>query len=668
MNSLNPISTEELLSEEVKPAQEKKPEGTGLKKTAGIFTLVALTVSSMMGSGLFSGAGVAAAYAGPASLITWVLLGLITIYVGMCFGELVALFPRAGGVYEFTKQSYGQFPSFIIGWLAWLSGNMFAAVLLIDALDYLILGFPSLFPDPYMETMKVILGIAIIIILNYVTFLGVEASGILLGTLSIAAVLILVAIVVRGIFEVNLHNFTPFMPYHPAYIFLAMFYLMDTFFGWDGATYLSEEVKDAEKLIPKVLISICIVLTVLGFLTGFVIMGIMPMDDLTNSLVPATDAGIILFGSAGAMIVGLGVFLSIVGMVASTVVTSPRLLLALARDKLFIDAMAEVHPKYGTPYKSIMFQTVFLLAMLFIGFKEYDLLWSTEIPLSMSFYIPCILAVTVLRYKMPDLPRSYKAPFGVAGPIIVSILYLTALGIWIWTEPTALHTLLIVASLIALALPVYLLLTFYYNPDAIIPVVNKISILQYWFEDFLLPRNIRKQVLALFDEYEGKNILEFGSGVGTMTMHLAELVKPGGHIYAVDLSKGNLKIVDKRSAKKGHDHVHTIHDEHQMNRVHPSIPRVDMIFSFGMLSYIQDLRKVLQELHIRLPDGGQVCFIEYANLYKVLPNIGWLAHPDDVKQVFHENGFSVSVQIYKGLLWDYMVIYGIKSKEGVPYI
>ncbi|MBI5072884.1 amino acid permease [Candidatus Woesearchaeota archaeon] len=368
MNSLNPISTEELLTQETKPVEEKKAETT-IKKKAGLFTVLALTVASMMGSGLFSGAGVAAAYAGPASLITWIILGAVTIYVGMCFAELVALFPRAGGVYEFTKQSYGQFPSFIIGWLAWLSGNMFAAVLLIDALDYLILAFPSVFPEPYMETMKIILGISIILLLNYVTFRGIEASGILLGVLSIASVLILVAIVVRGIFEVNIHNFTPFMPYSPAFIFLAMFFLMDTFFGWDGATYISEEVENAEKIIPKVLIWVCVVLSILGFLMGFVLMGIIPLDDLSNSLVPASDAGTILFGSAGAMIVGLGVFLSIVGMVASTVVTSPRLLLALARDKLFIDAMTEVHPKYGTPYKSIMFQTIFLLLMLFIGFK-----------------------------------------------------------------------------------------------------------------------------------------------------------------------------------------------------------------------------------------------------------------------------------------------------------
>ena len=73
-------------------------------------------------------------------------------------------------------------------------------------------------------------------------------------------------------------------------------------------------------------------------------------------------------------------------------------------------------------------------------------------------------------------------------------------------------------------------------------------------------------------------------------------------------------------------------------------------------------------MHFRLPEGGHVCFIEYANLYKILPNVGWLAHPDKIKEVFMENGFSVTVQIYKGLLWDYVVIYGMKSQEGVPYI
>ncbi len=661
--------SDEFIAQETIAEQAQQEEKRGeLKRTAGIGTIIALTVASMIGSGLFFGAGIAASYSGPASLIAWVLLGMVTVYVGMCFGELVAMFPKAGGVYEFTKQSYGVFSSFIIGWLTWLAVNMGGTVLLIAALDYLISAFPTLFPTEYAETIKLVLGIVILIFLNVITLRGVEASGVLLGFFSAAAIIIVLAIVVTGIFHISPTNYTPFFPYSPVFIFVAFFFIVETFFGWDGATYLAEETENPEKIIPKVLVWTCIGITILGFLMAFVMLGVIHWETLIFSLTPAADVATILFGAWGAPLVGIGVFLALTGATASGIVTMPRMLLALARDKLFIDAMADIHPQYQTPHKAIIFQLIVSIIMLFIGFGQYTIMLSLLVPMALLMYAAVICCVPVLRWKMPTMNRPYKAPCGTWGPIVVAVLYLSVIGVWLIKDPSAWPIFLIGLSLIAIGIPIYLLLTFYYNPDAIIPAINNISVLTYWLEDLLLPKRIRKEVLSLFEEYEGKNILEFGSGVGTMTMHLAELVKPGGHIYAVDLSKTNLKIVEKRSLKKGHDHVHLIHDEHQMNRVHPDVPEIDMIFSFGMLSYIQDLKKVLKELHVRLPEGGHICFIEYANLYKVLPNVGWISHPEKVKEVFKENGFSVTVKKYKGVLWDYMVIYGIKSKEGVPYI
>ncbi len=660
------VTTYELLNQEnEKPKEQEKSE---LKRSAGIFTVIALTVASMIGSGLFFGVSIAASYAGPASLLAWIILGIMTVYVGMCFGELVALFPRAGGVYEFTKQGYGRFPSFIIGWITWITGNLAGAVLLIAGLDYIVTVFPNLFPVEHATTIKLVLGIGIIIFLNLITFRGVEVSGALLGFFSAAAIAIVIAIIFRGIFEVNLSNFTPFFPYSPLFIFVAFFFIVETFFGWDGATYIAEETENPEKIIPKVLVYTCVGITILGFVMAFVLLGIIPWKELILSATPTADVAIILFGNFGAQLVGIGVFLALTGATASIVVTSPRLLLALARDKLFVDAMADVHPLYGTPYKAIIFQTIVSILMLFIGFGQYTMMLSLEVPLALILYIAVICCVPVLRYKLPNQLRQYKTPAGTWGPILVSLLYASVIVAWFFEDASALATLLIGVSIVGFAIPIYMLLTVYHNPDVIIPIVNNTSLLTYWLEDVLLPRDIRKQVLTLFEGYEGKNILEFGSGVGTITMHLAELVKPGGHIYAVDLSIGNIKILDKRIAKKGHIHVHTLHDEHQVNRVHSDIPEIDMVFSFGMLSYIQDLKKVLKELHIRLPEGGHVCFIEYANLYKILPNVGWLSHPDNIREVFKENGFSVTVQVYKGMLWDYLVIYGMKSEEGVPYI
>jgi len=662
-------TTEEFLEQqqaEQKPAEQKK-QGE-LKKSAGMFTTVALTITAMIGSGLFFGVSIAASYAGPASLLAWLLIGIITVYVGMCFGELVSMFPNAGGVYEFTKRTYGTFPSFLVGWMTWLVGNIGAAVMLIGAMDYLFNVFPNVLPDAYAGIIKLALSILIIVVLNVVTIYGIEASGVLLGIFSGIAIIIVVAIISVGFFHISPSNYTPFMPYSPVLIFVAIFFIVETFFGWESATFLAEETENAEKVIPKALVLTSAAVAIIGFLMAFVILGVLDWQQLILSTTPISDVATILFGQYGAPIVGIGIFLTLAGATAGGVVSLPRLLLALARDKLFIDSLADIHPVYQTPYKAILFQMAAAIVMLIIGFGQYTTMLSLLVPMALLMYIAVLFCVVILRKKMPDHPRPYKAPLGNIGPVIVSLIYFGVIALWLFTQAGAFPIFLIALSIIALGIPIYLLLTFYYNPDVIIPVINQISVLTYWLEDFLLPKKIRKQVLALFEDYEGKNILEFGSGVGTMTMHLAELVKPDGHVYAVDLSKQNLKIVEKRMRKKGHQHIFFIHDEHCINRVHQHVPEVDMVFSFGMLSYIQDLKKVLGELHVRMPEDGHICFIEYANLYKILPNVGWISNPERVRQVFKDNGFSVTVQIFKGTLWDYMVIYGIKSEEGIPYI
>ena len=99
-------------------------------------------------------------------------------------------------------------------------------------------------------------------------------------------------------------------------------------------------------------------------------------------------------------------------------------------------------------------------------------------------------------------------------------------------------------------------------------------------------------------------------------MHLAEAVNPHGRVYATDLSEKDLVITKKRLRKKGHTHVVVIHDEHQINRVHPSIPHVDAIVSIGMMGYLQDVKKVLKEMRELLPYGGKIVFVDYVDFFK----------------------------------------------------
>jgi ubiquinone/menaquinone biosynthesis C-methylase UbiE len=214
----------------------------------------------------------------------------------------------------------------------------------------------------------------------------------------------------------------------------------------------------------------------------------------------------------------------------------------------------------------------------------------------------------------------------------------------------------------------YLLLEMYYDPDEIIRLTDSLAYFTLWLEAFLLPRSVRKNILFLLGDVKNKNVLEFGCSVGTLTLQLAEAVKPNGKVFATDLSKKEIDITRKRMLKRGHFHVIPLHDEHQINRVHPYIPHVDAIVSVGMLGYLQDTKKVLGEMRNLIPYGGKVVFVDYADFFKIIPNVEWLSDDRTIAKTFKDAGFSVFVRREKGLLWNYVYVYGIKYYENIPYV
>ena len=126
-----------------------------LKRALGFGTILSISIASIMGTGLFFGGAIGASYSGNTSILSWIILSFVSVYISTFFAELVSMFPKAGGIYEFSKQSYNRFVSFLMGWLAWLVGNLTTALLVVAAIDYLI-------PDPSKFFVKVIISIALI--------------------------------------------------------------------------------------------------------------------------------------------------------------------------------------------------------------------------------------------------------------------------------------------------------------------------------------------------------------------------------------------------------------------------------------------------------------------------------------------------------------------------
>ena len=407
---------------------------------------------------------------------------------------------------------------------------------------------------------------------------------------------------------------------------------------------------------------------ILATLLSLVSLGIIPWSELIKKATPLSSVFERIYGIFGMKILNFGVFLALIGSASGGIVTMPRLILALARDKLFIAQFSDIHPKYNTPYKAIIFQAIISLVVLSMAFGKYRSLLSLLLPLGLIMYIATIFSVTILRYKEPRLHRAFKAPFGKAGSILLIIFMIGLMAIWLMQDPSAFSVLRLGLSFILVGIPIYLLLVMYYDPDAIVKVNDALAYFTLFTERFILPKGIRKEVISLLGDIRNKVVLEFGCSVGTMTLHLAEKVRPEGKVYATDLSRKDLVITKKRMVKRGHEHVIIIHDEHQVNRVHPDVPHVDAIISIGMMGYLQDVKKVLIEMRNLLPYGGKIVFVDYADFFKVIPNVAWLSDDKIIEKIFREAGFSVFVTRKKGLFWNYVFVYGIKFHEDIPYI
>ncbi len=631
-----------------------------LQKTLSFKVILLITINSIMGTGIFFLPAVGAAKSGPGSIISWVILAVLSIYIAMCFAELSSMYPKSGGIYEYCKQAYGSFLSFIIGWMTLIAGNITIAMLVVGAIRYLGPALPGV--------LKISISLFFIFIFNYMAYKGMKTSSIMLVTFGFITLFSILSLTFSNLIKFDVSNITPFFTHPSSAIFITIFFIAETFFGWETATFLAEETKNPRKTIPKALILGTVIIAIICLFFVVSSLGVLPWHVFGASKTPLAHLAMFHFGTAGTNIFTILVYLSIIGSVAGWIVSAPRLILALAEDKLFIPQCAQIHEVNKTPHKAILFQTILTSILVIVGSGSYDTLLELLLPLVLIIYSATLLSVVVLRFKKPLVERTYKVPLGKIGPILVAILCLGLIGYWMTNIEHAVSIFKIIISLIFFGVPIYFLLLFYYDPDAIIKINNLLSYFNLTFESLLMPKHVRKHMLGMFGDLRSKRVLEYGAGVGTMTVHIADVVGPRGKIYATELGDKNVRIIKKRLKKKGFDHVRVIHDEHQISRVHPDVKEVDIIFSTGMIGYMQDMKKILKEMNNLLPEGGKICFVEFVDFFWIIPNLGILSAEEKLKQLFRECGFSVQIEKKRRLFWSYLFVYGMKSKEDVPVI
>ena len=623
------------------------------KKMKGVLSfkvILLITINSIMGTGIWFLTSAGAKHAGPASLVSWVILSLISIYISMCFGELVAMFPKAGGVYEFAKQSYGRFWSFAIGWTTSIAGSVTIAMLLLGALQYLI-------PLDY-SYLYVPIAISLISIFSYVAYRGMNTSTYMLVTFALITLVAVFGIIIPGLINLNPSNLVPFFVFPTMNIILAIFFIAETFFGWESAIFLSAETKNPTKVMPKALILGTIVIAILSFLLAFTAMGTIDWQTYAESAAPLRDLGQAHFGFIGRIIFTVLIFVSVIGATAGWIVTAPRLLMSIAEDKLFFVQFAKIHPKHKSPYVSIIFQVLIVSALVIVGAGSYETLLHMLIPLILLVYSSVLLAVVVLRFKRPDMKRPFKVPLGKAGPFITTAFMIFLLVMFIKETHGALDILRISGSLILFGIPAYFAIELFYEKKYVTIRRNIVAFLSHYFHKIPLPNLIFNRILSRLGKLsKNKTIMAYNSPMGSFTRKFLDKELPYKKIYVANQSKEELKVFKKYLTSFKEKRVET---DLLRNLTIPK-KKIDFFVSFQTLGYVKDIPKFLKELRKQLNQGGKYCFYVKSSFFNVAPNSVEINDRKKMDKMFKQAKLKMDYNTKKGFLKKEIFVSGSKK-------
>jgi APA family basic amino acid/polyamine antiporter len=375
----------------------------------------------------------AAQLLGAASVWAILAAGFGVLLLVLCFAEAGSLFDRAGGAIVYTRAAFGDFVGFEVGWMSWIARIASIAglsVFFARAVGYLWEGAKS----GIGQQLTIILPL---LLLTWINVRGVKSGARTAVFLSFGKILPLVLLVGVGIFAVSWDRVFPVpMPARGNFMKAALLVLF-AYGGFENTAAPAAEFKNPKRDVPFALIVQTALVTAIYTLVQLVAIGTIP--NLGSSPTPLADAGRILMGPVGGFILTLGAVLSVLGTNNNTVLAGPRYLYALAETGRLPSVFARIHPRYHTPHVAILTQTGVALALIVfdavlhalypgkLGVAE-DLAVLSAIA-RLATYMGTVLAVPVLRRKMPQTPRAIRLPGGDLIPIAafaICLLFLSA--------------------------------------------------------------------------------------------------------------------------------------------------------------------------------------------------------------------------------------------------
>jgi APA family basic amino acid/polyamine antiporter len=457
-------------------------EAHQLRRALGPVQLTALGIGAIIGAGIFSTVGTAAAGgaahlgAGPALVLSFVVTAVACGFAALCYAEFAAMVPVAGSAYTYAYATLGEFVAWIIGWdliIEYAIGNVAVAISWSGYFQELLRGlgmhFPSWLGTDYRTAAEAaralaepgadpaVLGMAvvesarsvseaphlagiplifdlpaflIVMAITWVLVRGVSESAWVNSAMVVLKLVVIGFFLLVGAVYVKPENWTPFAPNGWAGVSTAAAIIFFAYIGFDAVSTAAEEARNPQRDMPIGIIASLIVCTVIYIAVAIVLTGLLPYRQL-DTAEPLATAFSALGMNWTAGIISLGAVFATTSVLVVFQLGQPRIFFSMARDGLLPRWAATVHPKYRTPHVTTILTGIVVASLAAVA-NINEVVELTNIGTLFAFVLVAI-GVVVLRYTQPGHPRPFRTPFVPLVPAlaVVSCVYLMLQLPWI---------------------------------------------------------------------------------------------------------------------------------------------------------------------------------------------------------------------------------------------
>lgn len=404
--------------------------GGSPQRVLGVREAVAIIVGIVIGAGIFKAPSLVAQFTGSPGWMfaAWVLGGVVSLLGALCYGELAAAYPHAGGDYHFLMRAYGRRVAFLFAWarfsvittgsialLAFVFGDYMSALLRLG---------------PFSEALY---AAAAIVVLGWVNLRGMRSGALTQTWLTAAEVLGLLLVVVAGLYLLTQGGGAT----EPAVAAvgasggggapgwsafgLAMVFVLLTYGGWNEAAYLGAELRDVSRNMIRALLTSILLITVLYLLVNWAYLYGLGIEGMAKSQAVAADLLKVAFGRTGETLIALMVGVAALTSINATMIVGARTNFAVGRDWPALSGLGRWDAGRNAPVNALLAQGMFSLVLVALGSATrggFQTMVDYTAPVFWTFFLLCTIALIVLRQREPNVPRPFKVPFYPVLPLL----------------------------------------------------------------------------------------------------------------------------------------------------------------------------------------------------------------------------------------------------------